>query len=372
LLQWTTDAGGRDSGLTIRDSQTPLPPALDAPGYCGNQIIEAVQDRPNLYLVLDRSGSMLEALAGSSLSKYSNALGAIGNLLRTIGHRVNYAAAAFPGEPNPSGCEPGREVFSLRPGDPLSYGLSGANGPALTELLSQLQMLWPTDGGTPTSETLNALRPELVSLKGRTSVVLLTDGAPNCNSAARCTAEQCMPNLAGWCDPALNCCDPSSVPPGSQLFCVDGDAAEQAVLALSDAGIQTYVVGLPTSKNETTIEASALYTSVLDRLAIAGGTAKSTSPRYYRASDTTALGDALRAIGVEVAVRCDIALTAPPPDPTLVNVYLDTALLEADPIDGWSWTSATSVALRGKACERLLAGDVLQVQVVSGCPTVVR
>jgi hypothetical protein len=54
-----------------------------------------------------------------------------------------------------------------------------------------------------------------------------------------------------------------------------------------------------------------------------------------------------------------------------VNVYFDTALLSHGELDGWIWVGASSIQVRGAACERLLSGEVLQVQVVAGCPTVV-
>lgn len=61
-----------------------------------------------------------------------------------------------------------------------------------------------------------------------------------------------------------------------------------------------------------------------------------------------------------------------PPDKSLVNVYLDTTLVQLDPVDGWSWVDDTTVELAGEACEKLKSGDVLQVQVVAGCPTSVK
>jgi hypothetical protein len=144
---------------------------------------------------------------------------------------------------------------------------------------------------------------------------------------------------------------------------VDGDASVAAVEAYRAAGIDTYVIGMPGSE---------LYASVLNRLAIAGNTARSVQPFYYAAGDTVALEAALRTIGVEVAVTCDLALAEAPPDPDLVNVYLDTTLLPSDPDEGWTWTGETSVQIHGAACSLLLAGDVLQVNILSGCPTVLR
>ena len=63
---------------------------------CGNQRIPAISDPPNLYFVVDRSGSMSDPLPGSRYSKYENARIAISVMLRAVGHRVRYAAAVYP------------------------------------------------------------------------------------------------------------------------------------------------------------------------------------------------------------------------------------------------------------------------------------
>ncbi len=351
------DAGGSDG-----------PPGADAGGLCGNQIIPAVENRPNLYFVLDRSGSMADILPGSIYNKYVNARLALRDLLLAVGHRVQYGAAVFPAPgASPAGCVPGAEVFPTQPGDPPDYAAAGKVGPVLSSLLARLAKYSP-DGGTPVSATLSALMPTLTALSGDTYVVLATDGAPNCNASASCGADQCMLNMAGTvigtqtCDASFNCCDPANVQNG-QLQCVDEPASVAAVQALAAAGIKTYVIGMPGSE---------LYASVLDSLAVAGGEARPGTPRYYPVKNTSELTDTLKQIGVEVAISCDISLDTAPPDPGLVNVYFDKKLVPSNPTDGWVWTDSTSIQIRGAACNELLSGAVLQVQVVAGCPTTVK
>ncbi len=65
----------------------------------------------------------------------------------------------------------------------------------------------------------------------------------------------------------------------------------------------TYVIGMPGAE---------AYADVLDRLAIAGGTARDGAPSYYDAADTGALGEALYAIGTGVAISCSIELESAP------------------------------------------------------------
>ncbi len=237
-------------------------------------------------------------------------------------------------------------------------------------MLSLLHKIGSYDpyGGTPTAATLTALQPTLSALPGRTIVVLATDGAPNCNLAANCSAAECSLTIEKQsvqgkaCTTSFNCCDSAIVPDG-QLSCIDGDATEAAVAALAAAGIDTYVIGMPGSE---------YYSTLLDRLAIAGNTARPSPPLYYSTKSHQELTDAIRSIGVEVAISCTIELDEAPPDPELVNVYFDQTLIGYDELDGWAWLDEKTVELRGAACAKLESGDVLQVQVVAGCPTVIR
>jgi hypothetical protein len=360
-------AGG-SGGLALDAGLGGGPPAIDAGGLCGNMILPIVTEKPNLYFILDRSGSMQDQLPDTKQTKFYAARYAIAQVLRSIGHRVHYGGAVFP-MPGGSieGCAPGAEVFSTQNGDPPSSAQTGNYGPILYSFLSALGQ-YPPSGGTPTAATVSALLPILGALPGKTVAVLATDGAPNCNSDASCGSGDCQLTIESAevggksCTASFNCCDPALVP-GGQLYCIDDDATEAAVIELAKLGIDTYVIGMPGSE---------FYAGVLDRLAIAGNTARPAAPRYYSTKSSAELTSALREIGVEVAVSCSIALDQAPPDPALVNVYFDTTLVAYDELDGWAWDGSTTVELRGAACVELKSGDVLQVQVVSGCPTVIQ
>jgi hypothetical protein len=359
------NAGEVGTGGSIAiDSGRDGPPALDAPGFCGNEIIPVIEERPNLYFVLDRSGSMSEILVGSGTDKYSATRIAVRDMLKDIGHRVNYGAAVFPPPGIVTGCEPGEEVFPTVAGDPLGSSLQGRFGPTLTSLLSTLAR-HPPEGGTPTAGTLASLRPLLTALPDTTAVVLATDGAPNCNASLVCGADQCQFNIeqavidGKRCTPEYNCCDPS-LASNATFYCVDDEATDLAVKSLTSSGIKTYVIGMPGSEH---------YANLLDRLAVSGQTAREGTPRYYAVNDVVELTAAVRKIGVEVAISCTIALDKPPPDQARVNVYLDTRLIPADPVNGWGWTGENSLVLHGSACDDLKSGNIQRVQVVAGCPT---
>ena len=351
-------SGGQRNGLDVGDA------SADA-ALCGNQQIPAISDPPNLYFVVDRSGSMGDRLPGSPYSKYENARVAISVMLRAVGHRVRYAAGVYPAFLNSDGCAPGLQIFPLTAGDSPKYAANGENGPVLDELLQRLGNN-PPSGGTPTAATLRELEPTILGLEGKkTYVVLITDGAPNCNLALRCGVDACIPNIEHAsvsgiaCDDNYNCCSPK-VGAGD---CVDADASEAAVTEYEAAGVDTFVIGMPGSE---------AYRSMLNRLATAGNTARPGNTSYYAVSDTDELSLALRSIGAQVAISCELPLSETPEDPDLVNVYFDDQVVPKSDTDGWRYSSENSVEFVGATCDTLSGGDVLNVQVLSGCPTVVR
>lgn len=345
-------------------SQVTAPAPAACGQFCGATFLHEVQNYPNLYFLVDRSGSMDDPIDGSPYNKYDTARAVLGKLLNVIGHRVSYGASVFP--ESTSGCGPGREIFA-----PAVGGLPACDGtldPTLRSFLKAFGYFAP-DGATPTAAALSSLSTELESFDGDTYLVLITDGAPNCNIDATCTADQCTLNIEGGsfgqlaCTSSFNCCDPRNTGPDAGGNCVDADATEHEVAALAKHGIPTYVVGMP---------GAAPYTDVLNRLAVAGGTARDGDTSYYAVNDQSDLEQALYAIGTGIAIRCTIDLDAPPDDPALVNVYFDGDIVPADPDNGWSWASDTSIQVNGDACAKLQSGDVIDARAVFGCDTVVR
>jgi hypothetical protein len=349
----------------------PPPPAADAGGLCGNDVVPVVLDRPNFYFVLDASGSMSTAMDtaaanGVRLSRYQSAIDAIDGLLQKVGHRIAYGAALFPALDDPSvqaSCPPGDEVFDTKAGDPVRYALSQRRGPVLQDLLNTLERRTP-GGMTPTAATLGVLAPRLAALAGKTYAFLLTDGAPNCDAHLPCDATGCTVNIEGGCSgpTGTNCCDPRNLG-YDYRWCLDADPTVAAVERLAGLGIETFVIGMP---------GTDAYGALLDRLAVAGGTARPSEPLYYPVTNTTELADTLQGIGLSVAIGCDVPLSSAPPDPHLVNVYFDQTTVPLDPKDGWTWVDDGTIRLVGDACTELKSGQVMQLQVVSGCPTVTR
>jgi hypothetical protein len=353
------DASAEAGLLFDADLGNEKPPSRDASGFCGNDFFQATQDPPNLYFVIDRSGSM-----GSMTvlgSRYSVMRSAAIELVKTLGSRANIGAAIFPAGKLVTGCEPGEQVLATRPGDPPG---TGSNGPT-TQAFSAAISVYPV-GGTPLSSTLVLLTDELKKLPGKTVVLLATDGGPNCNGSITCTSVDCIQSIEGAtvggqaCNILRNCCDPKLADGPGAFGCLDSVSTVQAVDALRASGIRTFVVGMP---------GSGPYASLLDQLALVGGTGRSSSPYYYRVDDVSALASVLAAIGVRALATCEFKLDKAPPDSKNVNVYVDGQVLVYGEKDGWSWKSAASLVLNGESCRRLEEGLITEVQVVAGCPT---
>ncbi len=338
--------GGAGVGLGIGGSQGP-PPA-DAGGLCGNEIHPVLSQPTNVYFIFDISGSMSTPVPGGT--RFSLVQSAAATLVDTLRYVITPGAAAFPLQTSAAEpCHIGGEVYPPFYDDPVGFDMATLG-------------LSPS-GGTPTAATLTALQPRLAGLAGKTIAVLATDGGPNCNASAACTAATCTENIEG-CDPGdtccamgTNCCAPSG--PAGPLNCVDEAATVAAVAALAAAGVEVYVIGIPGSQ---------FYSGVLSQMAFAGGAAQAASPFYYDVQDLTTLGAVLLSIAGS-SVSCDITIADPPATPGDTNVYLDQQLVLSDPVNGWTWTAADVVTLHGTACQELRSGQVAQVQVVSGCPT---
>jgi hypothetical protein len=345
----------------------------DAGLTCETEVIPIERERLNLYFLLDRSGSMSEPFEGGRSSKYQVAVGAIVEVLRTIGHRVHYGVTVAPEVTAAPGCGPGTELFPTIAGDTVCYGHAGEDGPVLSSLRARLGAV-PPQGITPIGASLEVLAETLPALEGDTALVLATDGAPNCNDSLSCDAATCIANIEGLslettsgivaCDDDFNCCDPVLTElPGARTNCIDSARPEAAIEELAEAGVPTYVVGLPGSEP---------YRDVLDGFAEAGMTAREGAIAYYPAADSEALTEALLAIGLAVSVDCEFTLSSGPPDPDLVNVYFDGEAVPLDDEDGWQWASDDTISIVGDACDRLQSGSVFSVQVLAGCPVVVR
>lgn len=363
-----------ESGAAGAAGQLPLPPRgpsvcpgqepIDPSQLCGNEVIPVDLKRPNLYFLLDVSGSMEDRI-GARLSKLQASKAAILRVAEVHGHRLNYGLATFPSSGDE--CAPGREIFRTREGDALKCGefVKGSTYRRFARAVDDIR----SAGGTPLTPTLEALKRKIRALPGPTSIVLLTDGAPNCNPDARCDASECSLSLARvqigdiQCSDRTNCCDPrltGDVVSDPGTFCLDSRASVELVEELREDGIVTYVIGVPGAE---------IARDLMNDLAEAGGAPRSGATKYFDVRDEKELDDALAEIGVEVAQSCSLELENPPTEAVQLNVYLDGVVLPSRSQNGWGYRNG-KVTLLGESCARVHRGEVQEIRVVLGCDLV--
>jgi hypothetical protein len=367
-------ASGPSNPSSGGNDACPEPEPIDTSDLCDDRVIAVTVRKPNLYFLLDVSASMAEPITSrASTSKLEASKKAITRVVQDRGPRLNYGLAAFPsmrGSHPEEECNPGREVFEVTPGDPLICGKPQKSGPVLDALTSRLLSL-RAGGGTPLSPSLKTLAPDLLSLPGETALIVLTDGAPNCNPEADCKARDCSLSLYGErigdieCSLSVNCCDEAVVgnsvlDPGT--YCFDRDMSVEQVANLHDAGISTFVVGVPGADD---------FDDLMNDLAEAGGTARNGTTKYFDVRDDDELDTALDEISQAVALPCTLELDDAPDGSTLLNVYLDKVLIKAETPDGWTFEDG-KVTLLGESCSLVQGGEVSEITVVSGCGTILK
>ena len=179
---------------------------------------------------------------------------------------------------------------------------------------------------TPTAAAIDAATAYLKTVKdgNNKAILLATDGMPNCGRGAQSTAD-------------------------------DLPGATAAVTAANAAGFPVYVIGIGPQASITN----------LSQLAVAGGTGN-----YYPATSPQQLTDALSKIA-QIVATCTFNSAQPPPDASLVYVYVDKNLVEQSATNGWSFGATTStINLNGTYCSDIMSGKATQVQIVFGCPGV--
>jgi hypothetical protein len=369
-------AGSEDIGgaPSVDEPCEPIP-EVDDEHACDSETVNVQLRKPTLYFVLDTSGSMLEQVVSGSETKLKAAQNALRTVVEEVGHRINYGMATFPGpalseydqynSDTVLGCEAGEEVFEIQAGDEATCLNQPAQGPVYRSFDRVLSKLRP-EGKTPLAPTLDALSSSLLRREGRATIVLLTDGHPNCGQDAACSAEDCpLTSLYLECTEEFNCCsdeDASEVVSNPSSYCIDGEGSTEQVKQLAEAGVDTYVIGL---LGETDFD------DVMNSLAEAGGHARDGERKYYDADGLDELTDVVRRIGVSVAQSCSIELEDRPEYASSLNVYFDGQVVPYDADEGWT-LSDQEVTLHGESCDAVVTGLVTQIRLISGCETIIR
>jgi hypothetical protein len=312
---------------------------------CDPQTFTLQQAPPaEVYLVIDRSGSMNDPGATPGMTKWEELNAAADLALTQYEATVHFGLLMYPtgDECNTSGPQVAVDVNNKQ------------------AIANQLTATVPA-GGTPTAAALNNAAASLTALGSTESpkfIVLATDGGPNCNyflaADPACSCNYAQP---GYC-----CTNyPASCYFGSS--CLDDQGTLDVITDLYDnLGIPTFVIGLA---------GTAEYESLLDAMAVAGGVPQQGGTTdYYAVTDEASLLQALQTIAVSV-ISCQIELEQAPEVPDGVTIYIDGQAVDRDPTktDGWDYTdpSYTTIELYGAACETLQDGEEHQVTATFEC-----
>jgi len=368
------DAGG--AGLPNDGGPPAFEASADADEPCGAESVTATHTQVNVLLVIDKSGSMDDRMdpdgpeTDDNPVKWSSMQTALTDALTAVQEHLwlGLVVYPYPAETTATACEMATDDSAIRVE-------VGEGTTTVSDILAEVSAIAPS-GGTPTAAALAAAleyftNGEGASLEGDKVVLLATDGGPNCDADLTCGPEACTTNLDGACPdgaPNDNCCDESI--PGAGAECLDAEGAVAQVQALQDAGIGTFVVGIPGSDLDE-------YVAVLNDMAEAGGyESPSGDASYYAVSavgGTEGLTDVLIEITRELITSCELRLDSTPPDLDKVNVELDGNIVPQEDQDGWVLDTSTTpptVRLVGTTCEHVEQEGAESVAITFGCPTV--
>jgi hypothetical protein len=276
---------------------------------CGAQTFQLMAaPPPNMLLVLDKSGSMGDIIPTDNQTKWHDLKQAIATLVQQD-QQIRFGLMTFPSD---NSCGSGG----------VQIGVGAGNGNAINTALGGIN----PGGSTPTAASLAAagLYQGLHDTTRADFVLLATDGLPNCNAGD-----------------------------GPTLL---------AVQTLMGLGIKTFVIGLGADTQANP--------QLLNDMAMAGGTARATNPKYFQANNAADLQAAIAQIAGSV-VSCTYRLDRAPPDTNQLYVTFDNTIINNDPQNGWTYDpTGPSLVFHGTACDELRNGMVMSVHVQYGCPPV--
>jgi hypothetical protein len=309
----TSDGGGATSG----DARN-----------CGLQYFDPNPKPADVLLLLDRSASMMDPPDSSTTTpKWTLVTDAVKSVVMSSDSLIHWGLKTFP-EGNGAECASGSVT------NKVDVAIAPNNA---TAVINAVNATVDSGNGTPTGDAVNYSMMYLQGLNDGNQhyILLATDGEPSCPS---------------------------------------GDAARtyavQEVTAAATAGINTFVVGVATTKTSDT--------TTLGQLADAGKEARN-DPRpgathFYLGSTEADLATALGVITGRVS--CTFPLTATPPVPDKVGVYFGTGMTkvprDTTDMNGWDYTDATqtSVQVFGSWCDMITAAGSNTVQIIFGCPSI--
>ena len=334
VLLLAVGAGCDDELVPLGTTKPERPPVEPPPIFveqCESISADESNVVPRALIVLDRSGSMNDVEPAFLDSRWNTVVDAVKTMTSAHEAVLGFGLMLFPSPRSVDFCAPGEVIVP-----------PGVNNAAQ---IASVFDFTSANGATPTASSLRAARDFLAADAGTTptAVVLATDGGPNCNPFLDIETCECV--VEGACALAN--------PQPANEICLDDVATVEAAEELQAAGISTYVIGIPGSEN---------FSGVLNRIAIAGGTARTSDgsgQRYYPANDATALADSLDAVRIRVE-RCQRVVEVNLAEAVSIAVSLDGQPLSRDTTrnEGYDITGTNKIELFGEACDRAVADEL--------------
>lgn len=321
-------AGGTDAGV---DAAVPCTP--------GDFTFELALTQ--LMFAIDRSGSMAFTLDGIAKMpraqwRWSLLQESLAQTITTFDNQIAMGAKFFPEELTDNQAVAAEAACRMD----NSIALPPAKGRA-QDILRVFDRTTPV-GGTPTSEAIRVSAEALEATRSvARTIVLATDGAPNCNEALDRTTCTCTTAIG---QPLCNAA------PRGEFNCLDDTRTIETIRHTNeDLGIPVYVIGIGSQERPDFID-------VLDAMAVAGGRPRTDGIRqHYSANSQAELTGALQTIRDSVS-NCTYLTPSAPNDPDAITVKISGSTVPRDPSkqNGWDWLDRRLGSLQffGQACTR--------------------
>jgi hypothetical protein len=338
--------------------------------------------KPNIMLLIDKSGSMNQAIDGTAATcngctsncpgtcptRISVLKSTMDTFLGMNGKIGRFGATYFPAD---NQCTPSSSGTVLSHISPASDSDADLQSWASKVNMAIQDPNFKASGGTPTNASLEFLGSltELHDKSRDNFVLLLTDGVPNCNinNPVDCTNSACVGTLGGS--------PPTMKTTNDTNFCIRGcldqDGTVQAIKDLGAANIRTIVVGFGSDF------ATPVALATLNAMARAGGFARlcpnndpatecgdsASTPNacvmgvcqnaFYAAANGTDLAKALQAISAILGADtiCKYTLQSQPTSDQLISVIINGVAQPSGP-DTWAFMGG-QIVMQGMLCSEL-------------------